>query len=125
MIENTYTYLSAVLGYPLHIPDAPTTKAHRIGFAGVDRYVPPKPRELPHQEAKTKDTLSGSKKIILNIIKRQNRPVPASVVEKKTQFTRNHCSIIMAELYKLGFVTRKKYHSNGTRMYLYEAKDKT
>ena len=60
--------------------------------------------------------------IIYNFLKRQTKAVLASVLEKKLNYTRNHCSIIMAELYKMGMLERKKIQANGTRYYVYEVK---
>ena len=98
-----------------------SSRVHRVGFSNGNPYVPPKKREyVTAKDEKDPNKLTGSKLIIFNVIKRQTKPIPATVVEKKTNYTRNHCSIIMADLCKMGMLVRKKMHANGTRYYVYE-----
>lgn len=104
-------------------PESKGTQIHRAGFSSEHRYTPPKKREyVTAKDEKDPNKLTGSKLLIYKIIKNQVKPVAANVVEKKTKFTRNHCSIILAELHKMGMLDRKKIHANGTRYYVYEVK---
>lgn len=104
-------------------PEATSSHVHRIGFSNGNHYVPPVKRVYTSaKEEKDPNKLTGSKLVIFKILKNQVKPVPASVIEKKSKFTRNHCSIIMAELHKMGMLDRKKIHANGTRYYVYEIK---
>lgn len=104
-------------------PQSVKDTVHRIGFSNGEPYVAPTKRiYVSTRDVKDPNLLAGSKLEIYKILKHQVKPVPASVIEKKTQYSRNHCSIIMAELFKMGMLTRKKIHANGTRYYVYEVK---
>lgn len=105
------------------VPPAVKSRVFKVGFASCERYVPPKVREYKRQEANKPDTLVGSNKRVYDIVKRCKVPVTANDIEKKAHYTRNHCSIVLASLFKLGLLTRKKVHSNGTRYFLYQVKE--
>ena len=103
-------------------PDV-ASRVHRVGFSNGNPYVPPKKREyVTSKDEKDPNKLTGSKLLIYKFLKKQTKPVPASLLEKKLNYTRNHCSIIMADLYKMGMLERKKIQANGTRYYVYEVK---
>ena len=96
---------------------------HRIGFAGSSPYVPTY-RERKQRLPKEKQITESAQKIY-KILTQQTKPISAAEMEKKTPWTRNHCNMIMCQLFKEGLATRYKEKGAGTRWYMYSAKIKT
>lgn len=111
--------------YGTFVPPEAPSRIHRIGFAGSDRYVPTSKKEREaSSNIRPQDKLAGSKKHIYSLVMKNDKPVTASIIHKQTAMTRNHCSIILAELHKMGLLRRRKTHQNGTYLYLYSLKEK-
>lgn len=122
LIKDTMTLQEILYGTWMP-PQETNTTTHRIGFSSAYRYEPPKEREYVKPTPKNATSvLTGAKKTVYAAMKKQTEPVTARAIAFKVKRTTNYCSIIMAELYKLGLLTRKKLHQNGTRLYIYEVK---
>lgn len=102
-------------------PPVTNTTYHRIGFSNGERYTPPK-KVVRNWVNPKPNELDGSRKEVYKIMKFQIKPVTAEVIAKKTRWTRNHCSMIMASLFKMGLLTRIKLRQNGTMLYAYSVK---
>ena len=102
-------------------PENTTVRTHRLGLGGGQSYVPPKARGSSTVDA---TGMNRSERAVFAAIKKFDKYVPAAEVAKKAKLSRNHCQIILAGLFKLGKVTRYKVSANGTRYYMYQAKDK-
>ena len=88
-----------------------TTK-HRIGFSSKYGYIP---KIKTQRKQKPKE----SEEKILRLMKRQTEPVTPGDISKKTPWTRNHCGMIMASLWKQGLLKRQKLKLQNTRTYIY------
>ena len=117
--------LNAIFGYNTPIPDAPTTRQHRIGVysSGYQRNHKEEERLAQQKAAKPKDPnkLKDSEKRVLMIVK-CNDALTAVDVSKKTKWTANHCSMILTALFRRGLITRTKQKDAGTRWYVYHAR---
>jgi predicted HTH transcriptional regulator len=128
--EHEMNQLSAILGYPTFIPDAPVTRSNRIGVYGTnyqrdyskDAEIA-KRREI-NKEKRDPNALKDSEKRILSIVKRNNGTTGMDV-SKKTKWTSNHCSLILTALYRKGLLKREKQSANGTRWYTYFYKEQS
>lgn len=118
--------LNAMCGYNTPIPDAPTTRHHRIGVysSGYQRNYKEEER-LAQQKAakpiKDPNVLKDSEKIILKIVTK-GEGLTGVDVSKKTRWTANHCSMILTALFRRGLITRIKQKDAGTRWYVYARK---
>ena len=103
-------------------PENAASRIHRIGLTGGTRYEPPKkwaydPTRPVHE------SLPPSADVLFNLLKKQKDYVSALEIYRKTKWTKNHCSIIMAELFKHGLLERFKARRNKTQIYLYKVKE--
>lgn len=124
-IENTYNYLSTLLGYPLHVPDAPATYSHRLGVleswcrrkeeAKKELAIQAKPKKAPGE-------LTAAQKRILMIIN-CNKGLTAADVAKKTGWCNNHCSLSMTDLWRKKLVNREMHRGGQARWYVYTKKE--
>ena len=115
--------LNNMFGYNTPIPDAPTTRQHRIGVysSGFKRNDKEEERVKQQKAAKPpKDPnkLKDSEKRILKIVQ-CNNGITGVDASKKTKQTANHCSMILTALYRKGLITRTKVKESGTRWYVY------
>lgn len=117
--------LNNMCGYNTPIPDAPTTRQHRIGVysSGYQRNHKEEERLAQQKAAKPKDPnkLKDSEKRVLMIVK-CNKGITGVDVAKKTKWTANHCSMMLTSLFRRGLITRTKQREAGTRWYLYHAR---
>ena len=117
--------LNAMFGYNTPIPDAPTTRQHRIGVYSSEFQRDDKAEERLKQQkiAKPKDpnVLKDSEKLILKIVNR-SEGLTGVDVSKKTKWTANHCSMLLTSLFRRGLITRTKQKESGTRWYVYHAR---
>ena len=118
MITDTYAYLSNLLGYPLHVPDAPITNRHRIGFHNQPKYIPPKERQRKPQDRTTERQCR-----VWAVLIKQKEPVCAADLCAKVGYTRNHCSIVLTELFRSGKVNRIAQRVGKTRSFFYTVKE--
>ena len=100
-------------------PEAPS-RTHRIGFASNYRYTPPKPKVCNRP---VRDKSNTSQQIILKAVKQAGVPVTSVDVSLITKMTRNHCGIILGQLFNLGLVKRVKCTAGSTRFYKYTVKE--
>lgn len=118
--------LNAMFGYNTPIPDAPVTRQHRIGVysSGFQRTDKDEERVMQQKIAKSKDPnrLKTSEKRILQIVQ-CNKGVTGVDVAKKTKWTQNHCSTILATLHKRGLIKRSKRTAPNIRFYVYFKND--
>ena len=100
-------------------PDVPS-RTHRIGFASAHRYVPPKPKvcNIP-----ARDKTNPGQTRVLKAVKAAGVPVTSVEVSIKTKMTRNHCGILLGQLYNEGLLQRVKFTKGSTRFYKYTAKE--
>ena len=117
--------LNAMFGYNTPIPDAPTTRQHRIGVysSGYKRNDEAEERLKQLKIAKPKDpnVLKDSEKRMLMIVK-CNNGITGIQAASKTKWTANHCSMLLTSLYRKHLITRTKHNKSGTRWYEYHAK---
>ena len=117
--------LNKMFGYNTPIPDAPTTRQHRIGVysSGFKRNDKEEERHKQQRAAKPKDPnkLKDSEKRILMMVK-CNNGITGVDAAKKTKQTANYCSLILTGLYRRGLITRTKIRESGTRWYVYYKK---
>lgn len=118
--------LARAMGYPTTFPKAPITRSIRILFAerkaiepspSKKKYIPVKYRPAPPK----KDELNFGQKELLKMINK-GLLVTGDSAAKKTNWTRNHCSMILTSLHKKGLVSRYKESAKGTRWYVYKQK---
>jgi len=102
-------------------PENAASRVHRIGFSNGTRYEPPKKRAYD-PKSPVHERLPSSAKILFQMMKKQTDYVSALQIYKKTKWTKNHCSIIMAELFKHGMLERYKIRQNKTQIYVYKVK---
>lgn len=123
MIQET-NLLAKAMGFPTEFPTAPVTRSVRILFTDriyiepmkdKTKFVPKKHRPAPEK----KDELNFSQKKILKMVN-YGGLVTGDSAAQKTNWTRNHCSMILTSLYKKGLVKRYKEKGNGTRWYVYK-----
>ena len=119
-------HLNAMFGYNTPIPDAPITRTHRIGVysSGYKRTDKDEER-LAQQKAKTvKDpnNLKASEWRILQIVQ-CNNGVTGTDVAQKTNWTQNHCSMILTALFRRGLIKRVKRTAPNIRFYEYFKND--
>ena len=124
---NSLQILNNMFGYNTPIPDAPTTRQHRIGVysSGYKRNDKEEERYKQQKAAKPpKDPniLKDSEKRMLAIVK-CNNGITGIDASKKTKWTANHCSMILTALYRKGLITRTKVKESGTRWYVYFRKN--
>ena len=100
-------------------PEAPS-RTHRIGFASNHRYVPPKPKvcNIPQR-----DKTNPGQARVLKAVQQATKPVTSVDVSEVTKMTRNHCGILLGQLFKEGLVKRVKCTKGSTRFYKYTAKE--
>lgn len=111
------------LFYGTFVPPAVTkTRRHFFGLTGGARYQPPASRLSQCTDLPPEKRLEGSYKKIYAVLKCQKNPICSVAMEKKTPWTRNHCSIILMNLWKRGLADRFKITRNGTAVYMYSAK---
>lgn len=114
--------LNAMFGYNTPIPDAPVTRNHRIGVysSGFKRTSKDEERLAQQKTVKLKDPnkLKDSERRVLQIV-RCNKGVTGGDVSSKTKWTSNHCSMILAALYKRGLIKRVKRTAPNIRYYVY------
>ena len=117
--------LNDMCGYNTPIPDAPTTRQHRIGVysSGYQRNHKEEERLAQLKIAKPKDpnALKDSEKRVLQIV-RCNNGITGIQAASKTKWTANHCSMILTSLYRKNLITRVKHKESGTRWYVYHAR---
>lgn len=117
--------LNNMCGYNTPIPDAPTTRQHRIGVysSGYKRDPEREERHKQLKAAKPKDptVLNDSQKRMLAIVK-CNNGITGIAAASKTKWTANHCSMILTSLFRRGLITRVKVKESGTRWYVYHAR---
>lgn len=117
--------LNNMCGYNTPIPDAPTTRQHRIGVysSGYKRDPEREERLKQLKAAKPKDptVLNDSQKRMLAIVK-CNNGITGIAAASKTKWTANHCSMILTSLFRRGLITRVKVKESGTRWYVYHAR---
>ena len=99
-------------------PDAPS-RTHRIGFASAHRYIPPKPKvcNIPQR-----DRTNPGQARVLKAVQQAKEPVTSVDVSLITKMTRNHCGIMLGQLFDAGLVNRVKCCQASTRFYKYTAK---
>ena len=100
-------------------PEAPS-RTHRIGFASNHRYVPPKPKVSNLQ---ARDKTNPGQARVLKAVQQATKPVTSVDVSEVTKMTRNHCGILLGQLFKEGLVQRVKCTKGSTRFYRYTAKE--
>ena len=114
--------LNRMFGYDTPIPDAPTTRQHRIGVysSGFKRTEKDKEREEQQKLKPVKDpnALKDSEKRILMIVK-CNNGITGEIAAKKTGWTQNHCSMILTALFRRGLIRRTKRTAPNIRWYEY------
>ena len=98
-------------------PPVSNVRRHNFGLTGGARYEPPKKPLSQRFDLPLEDRLAGSFKKIYNVLKVQTKPLSSADMSKKVAWTRNHCSIIMQQLFTRGMVKRHK--KAGTNIYLY------
>lgn len=103
-------------------PPVTKTRRHNFGLTGGQRYVEPKKHVSNLTHLPPEERLAGSFKKIYGVLKVQVKPISSADMAKKTAWTRNHCSIIMAQLWKRGVVKRHK--KAGTAIYMYYVEKK-
>ena len=117
--------LNNMCGYNTPIPDAPTTRHHRIGVysSGYQRNHKEEERLAQQKAAKPKDpkVLKDSEKLVLKIVN-NGEGLTGVDVSKKTKWTANHCSMILTALFRRGLITRTKQRKAGTRWFVYARK---
>ena len=112
------------LFYGTFVPPAATNvRRHNFGLTGGARYVPPKPKPSERTDIPLEQRLAGSSKRIYTVLKAQVKPISSADMAKKTSWTRNHCSIIMAQLWKRGVIKRHKLAGTAIYMYYVEKND--
>ena len=118
--------LNAMFGYNTPIPNAPITRTHRIGVysSGFKRTNKDEERLTRQKQREVKDPnkLRPSEKRVLQIV-RCNKGVTGVDVSNKTKWTSNHCSMILAALYKRGLIKRVKRTGPYIRFYEYFKKE--
>ena len=119
-------HLNAMFGYNTPIPDAPTTRQHRIGVysSGYKRTSKDEERLAQKKIKPVKDpnALKPSERRILQIIK-CNNGLTGIDVASKTKWTANHCSMILTTLYRRGLIKRVKRTAPNIRFYVYFKND--
>jgi uncharacterized membrane protein len=109
-----------MFGYNTPIPNAPVTRNHRIGVysSGFKRTNKDEERLIQQKKLKDPNRLKDSEKRVLQIV-RCNKGVTGVDVSNKTKWTSNHCSMILAALYKRGLIKRVKRTGPHIRFYEY------
>lgn len=117
--------LNNMFGYNTPIPDAPTTRQHRIGVYSSGYQRDNKEDERIKQQKirppKDPNVLKDSEKRMLQIV-RCNNGVTGIQAASKTKWTANHCSMILTALYRRGLISRTIHKEAGTRWYSYHAR---
>lgn len=117
--------LNNMFGYNTPIPDAPVTRNHRLGVysSGYKRTEKDDERLAQQKARPVKDpkALKDSEKRVLMIVN-CNKGLTGVEVAKKTNWTANHCSMILTALYRRGLITRTIHKEAGTRWYSYHAR---
>ena len=115
-------HLNAMFGYDTPIPDAPITRTHRIGVysSGYKRTDKDEERLAQQKVKSVKDpnALKPSERRILQIVQ-CNSGVTGVDVAKKTGWTQNHCSMILAALHNRDLIKRVKRTGPHIRFYEY------
>jgi len=107
--------------YGAFVPPKPTSvRRHKVDISDGQRYEPPKPKTNSTRDA---SGLTQAERLVNAAIHTFNDYASAADISSKVKMTRNYCQIILASLYKRGLVTRYKTQRNGTRLYMYLAKD--
>ena len=91
---------------------------HRVGLCGGNRYEPVVDKRTQRVEGMNRAQLA-----MYDRLKHQIREVSAVDMAKKLKITTNHAGILLGELFKLGKVTRRRVAGNGTRYFMYTAKE--
>lgn len=116
------TPLTAALGFPIRFPKAPITRSVRMLFKDRISLEPYQEKKkfvpIKHRKTVVGDGLSEGQRVILKIVNKGGNVTGVSVAEE-TRWTRNHCSMILASLHKMGLVRRRKERGNHTRWYVY------
>ena len=124
-MQTGISILNDIFGYNTPIPDAPTTRQHRIGVysSGYKRDDKAEERLKQLKIAKPRDPneLKDSEKRMLQIV-RCNNGVTGIQAASKTKWTANHCSMLLTSLHRRNLITRVKFNQSGTRWYIYYAK---
>lgn len=102
-----------------YTPPCTPSRVHRIGFAGYERYK----QVIDKRKFKTSEGLNRAELAMYERLKKQVRYVSADHMGKKMKMTRNHAGMLLGSLFKMGKATRHKVSANGTRFYMYQAKD--
>ena len=102
------------------VPPEIPGRTHRIGFTSIYRYTPPKPRV---HNRPVRDKSKTSEEIILKAVKDAGVPVTSVDISIAIKMTRNHCGIILGQLFKEGLVNRVRCTKGSVRFYKYTAKD--
>ena len=123
---NSLQILNNMFGYNTPIPDAPTTRQHRIGVYTSGSKRPDKEKERESQRKltppKDPDALKPSEKRMLMIVKCNNGTTGVTAAQK-TGWTRNHCQMTLAALHKRGLIRRVKRTAPHIRFYEYFKND--
>lgn len=102
-----------------YTPPCTSSRVHRIGFAGSERYR----QVIDQRKFKTADGMNRAQLTMYERLKKQVRYVSADDMGRKMKMTRNHAGMLLGQLFKQGKATRYKVSANGTRLYMYQAKD--
>lgn len=102
-------------------PEGAAIRSHRIGLSGGRHYMPPPPKNA-HLD---KNGLNATERVVLKELSKKGKTTSSAELSKTLKMTRNHCSIILGELFKKGFVTRYKVQANGTRFFMYRSKEQS
>ena len=102
--------------YGTFVPPISTKSViHKIGLSSnSNRYVPPTQKP----EKQKKEHKSSLK--VLQIMQKIKHPMSPMDMSKKTNWTRNHCNIIMCALWKQKLLKRHMVKKGNTRNYIYE-----
>lgn len=98
-------------------PQVFDTRKHQFGFVGEPRYVDKKP-----SSTRDKTGLNNSERKVFAVTAHCAKAVSAAHVAKKVKMTRNHCGMVLGQLFKMGLLTRYKVRENGTNLYMYSVK---
>jgi predicted transcriptional regulator len=95
-----------------------SSRKHFIGFEGGKKYVP-----NPDQRRKQISGMSAGLWKCYDCLRKQKKHVSAVEMGKKMKVTTNHAGLLLSQLHKLGKAVRYKVSANGTRYYMYLAKE--
>lgn len=88
----------------------------------IEPYKEKKSFKRLENRSNRRNALNESQKTILRIVERGGQVTGVSAASY-TKWTRNHCSMILTSLFKLGLIKRYKVNGSGTRWFVYVKKD--